>query len=160
MNKQINSKAVTLTVNGTSLQADPKSHSSLLTFLRNELKLTGSKSGCGAGNCGACSVLVDSIAVQSCQPGLSAIADSNIQTIESIIQTPLGKQITAALTRYDAAQCGYCLPGIVVAAFAEIQNAESPEPVRALQRNLCRCGTHTRILKALQEVIAAADVVE
>jgi len=95
--------------------------------------------------------------MQSCQLSVAAADKSKVETIENIVQTPLGNQIATALMRHDAAQCGYCLPGIVVSAYAEILTATRPDPVNALQRNLCRCGTHSRILTALKEVMATQD---
>lgn len=147
------SAKISLVVNGKEFCVDPKAHSSLLVFLRNELRLTGTKQGCSTGNCGACSVLIDGIAEQSCQFGLVAAAGTQVQTVESIVQTHLGSKIAKALTHHDAAQCGYCLPGIVVTAYGGFWGVENPDPVDALQRNLCRCGTQIRILAALRDVI-------
>lgn len=157
MNTDEKSMNINLVVNGKSYQVNPKTHSSLQAYLRTELRLAGTKQGCAMGDCGACTVLIDNSAAQSCQINLSTVAGSEINTVEDIVQTPLGNQITTALTRYEAAQCGYCLPGIVVAAYAGLLNTEMPNAVDALQRNLCRCGTHSRILTALQEVINDRD---
>lgn len=148
---------IALMVNGTQVRTDPTRHSNLLGFIRNEMQLTGTKAGCASGNCGACTVLIDDNAMQSCQVSLTAVEKSHVETIENIVQTPLGNQIANALIGHDAAQCGYCLPGIVVAAYAELLTSATPDPVHALQRNLCRCGTHSRILTALKEVMAAQD---
>ena len=153
MNEQLESKTVSLSVNGQVHTVVPKKHSSLLAYLRNELQLTGTKQGCETGNCGACTVLVNEYAEQSCQLSLAAAEGLDIKTLDGIIETPLGKQITDTLIHYDAAQCGYCLPGIVIATYDEVSNADKPDALNALQRNLCRCGTHTRILKALREII-------
>lgn len=157
MNKNSEKNSVSLFVNGQEQSVDPKTHLSLLAYLRNDLRLTGTKQGCETGNCGACSVLVDDKTVQSCQLSLNAVAGRDVRTIDGIIKTSLGGQITNTLTHYDAAQCGYCLPGIVIAAYAELLHSDSPDAVSALQRNLCRCGTHTRILKALREVIKTQE---
>lgn len=147
------SAKITLVVNENEFCVDPKAHSSLLGFLRNELRLTGTKQGCSMGNCGACSVLIDGVAVQSCQIGLVAAAGTQVKTVESIVQTRLGSKIANTLTHHDAAQCGYCLPGIVVAAYGGFLDVEKPNPVDILQRNICRCGTQFRILAALRDVI-------
>jgi len=152
-NNMQKSKVISFVINGNAIRADANNHSSLLAFLRSELHLTGSKQGCATGNCGACNVLVDGIATQSCQVSLTSVEQVNIDTIENIVQTPLGRRIANALTQQDAAQCGYCLPGIVVAAYSEILNAEAPNPVNALERNLCRCGTHSRILSTLKDIM-------
>jgi len=148
---------VSVAINGSRVVVDPESHSSLLSYLRTQMQLTGSRQGCATGLCGACNVLIDGVTMQSCQVGLTSLAQSNVETIESIVQKPLGKRITKALMQTEASQCGYCLPGIVVAAYSEILTADSPDPVHALQRNLCRCGTHSRILNALKDVIATND---
>ena len=150
------SEEITVFVNEKELQVNPKEHSNVMFFLRNELQLTGTKEGCSTGNCGACTVLVDNIAMQSCQLKVGTTALQKITTIEHIINTTLGKQICATLAKHDAAQCGYCLPGIVVSAYAELLNTKNPNAINALERNLCRCGTHSRILKALREVITTS----
>jgi aerobic-type carbon monoxide dehydrogenase small subunit (CoxS/CutS family) len=154
--KLINTE-VTLHVNGSKIRANPTENLNLLGLLRHELKLTGTKPGCASGHCGACTVLVDGNAMQACQLNLAALENNHVETIEHIVQTPLGQDIVAVLMRYSAAQCGYCLPGIVVSAYAEMHLAEKPDPVRALERNLCRCGTHSRILTALQELFDVAE---
>jgi len=146
-------KSITLVINAQEIRVKPTDNTNLMFFLRHRLRLSGTKEGCATGNCGACTVLVDNNAMQSCQLSLEAVAQQNITTIEHIISTPLGKQICESLSRYDAAQCGYCLPGIVVSAYAELTNATKPNVVSALERNLCRCGTHSRILNALRAVI-------
>lgn len=153
MNNIEKSKVITVFVNEQEQQVNPKEHQSLMFFLRNELRLSGTKEGCSTGNCGACTVLVDSVAMQSCQLTVGSTEQQKITTIEHIVNTTIGKQICEALAQHDAAQCGYCLPGIVVSAYAELTNAKNPNAINALERNLCRCGTHTRILKALREVI-------
>ena len=97
---------MSLTVNGQKCRVDPKAHSSLLEFLRHEVKLTGTKIGCGMGDCGACTVIVDGNALQSCQLKLSALNGAKIETVEAVVQTSLGGQIADSLTQHDAAQCG------------------------------------------------------
>jgi len=151
------SKKICIFVNGKSTEANPKMHSSLLAFLRTELQMTGSKAGCATGNCGACNVLLDGHVRQSCQVSLTSIENSTVETIESIVQTSLAKRITNTLIKNDAAQCGYCLPGIVIATYSEMLTAETPDAVHALQGNLCRCGTNYRILNALKEVMKTGD---
>jgi len=154
MSREVKSSEISLVINGNEVWVNPQNHSSLLAFLRSELTLNGTKQGCATGNCGACSVLIDGVAMQACQVSLRSIENSTVETIENIALTPVGKQITNEMTRCDAAQCGYCLPGIVVAAYAEVLNATEPDPVHALQHNLCRCGTHSRILNALHNIMS------
>ena len=140
-------------VNGDRHVADPKTYRTLLDYLRGALRLTGTKLGCANGDCGACTVMMDGLVVQSCQIGMGSLGATEIQTIEHVIDTPLGDQIAAALTRHGAAQCGYCLPGIVVAAYGGLSRDNAPDLTDMLAQNICRCGTHTRILKALRDVI-------
>ncbi len=156
MNRKHTTNSTTV-VNDRRVLVESDTKSTLLTYLRNSLRLTGTKAGCATGNCGACTVLIDGAAVQSCQISLHALDKNNVQTIEHIVKTPLGNRIATALTQHDAAQCGYCLPGIVVSTYAAMLSTESPDPMQALQRNLCRCGSHSRILSALEEVMQATD---
>jgi nicotinate dehydrogenase subunit A len=147
-----NPQNMSLTVNGRNCGVNRKAHSSLLEFIRGDMKLTGTKIGCAMGDCGACTVIVDGSALQSCQLKLSSVFGSEVETVEAVVQTSLGGQIADALTQHDAAQCGYCLPGIVVAAYIGFMKAETPDIRDMLASNICRCGTHLRILRALQEV--------
>lgn len=149
---------ITLSINGNAIVIDAREHHNLGAFLRNEMSLTGTKAGCANGDCGACNVLLDGAVSQSCQISLTAAAQCNVQTIESIVRSELGKKITDTLIKHDAAQCGYCLPGIVVAAYALLLEKNTSELEAGLQNNLCRCGSHRRILNALQEVAAVKDL--
>ncbi len=157
MSNQQKSPCIPIIVDGSDVSVDAKSHQSLLAYLRNELLITGCKQGCATGNCGACTVLVDGTATQACQVSIASLENNKVETVESIVQTALGKQITEALIERDAAQCGYCLPGIVMAAYDELSNAKTPDPKHALQHNLCRCGSHSRILSALQTVFKTQE---
>jgi nicotinate dehydrogenase subunit A len=136
-------------VNGVKRSVNAAPDTPLLYVLRNELGLPGTRFGCGSGQCGACFVLVDGRAMASCDLPLSFVADKAITTIEGLNgDHPVQK----ALERHQAAQCGYCMSGIVMTAVALLSNESSPseEQVReALDRNLCRCGSHNRVVKAL-----------
>ena len=148
---------VRFTVNGQACTATPRPGLTLLGQLRGPLGLTGAKLGCAAGACGACTVVMDGVAVQSCQVPLSAVEGATVQTVEGLRETPLGRRVTEELIAAGAAQCGYCLPGIVASATAAFAAGEAT-PEAALERNLCRCGTHLRILTALRQV--AVDLQE
>jgi nicotinate dehydrogenase subunit A len=144
---------LTLTINGTAFEAKARPGLSLLGYVRTQLGLTGAKSGCGTGDCGACTMLVNGTAMQACQLSLSAVDGAEVRTIEAIITEEPGASVAAALIREGAAQCGYCLPGIVAAASAALaRDGAHTDLSKALEGNLCRCGTHHRILSALTRV--------
>ena len=148
---------VVLKVNGAehALQADPAMP--LVYALRNDLKLKGTRFGCGTGHCGSCTVLMDGKAVQSCDTPLWAAAGREITTIEGLGGARPHPLITAFVEE-QALQCGYCINGIVMAAAALLRNNPDPDDAQitaALDRHLCRCGTHVRILRAIRR--AARD---
>lgn len=145
--------AVPLRVNGReeTVAADPDTP--LLYVLRNDLGLKGARFGCGRGQCGACTVLIDGAPATSCDTPLSAAAGRSVETVESLAGSPL---LTAFLDE-QAAQCGYCLPGILMRAKALLARAPSPgrEAIAAaLDVSLCRCGAHVRILRAVERAAA------
>ena len=144
--------AITLKVNGRShaVTADPET--ALLYALRNDLKLKGARFGCGLGQCGACTVLVDGKPVQSCDFPISAAAGKDITTIEGLARNGKLHPLQQAFIDEQAAQCGYCATGIIMAAKALLD--ANPRPTEsdirsALKGNLCRCGTHNRIVAAV-----------
>jgi len=144
--------AITLTVNGKihSVSAEPET--ALLYVLRNDLKLKGARFGCGLGQCGACTVLVDGKPVQSCDFPLSAAVGKAITTIEGLAPDGELHPLQAAFIAEQAAQCGYCVTGIIMAAKALLDANPRPADAEirtALKGNLCRCGTHHRILRAI-----------
>jgi nicotinate dehydrogenase subunit A len=150
---------ITLTVNGAAHTVTAEPDTPLLYILRNDLKLKGAKFGCGLGQCGACMVLMDGHNVMSCEVPLWSAVGKSITTIEGLgtLQSP--HAIQRAFIGEQAAQCGYCLSGVIMSSAALL--AANPEPTvddikQALTRNLCRCGTHTRMIKAVQR--AAADL--
>jgi nicotinate dehydrogenase subunit A len=136
-------------VNGMERTVEAAPETPLLHVLRNDLGLPGTRFGCGSGQCGACFVLVDGRAMASCDLPISFVAGKKITSIEGLGgEHPVQK----ALERHQAAQCGYCMSGIVMSAVALLSQVKSPseDDVRqALDRNLCRCGSHNRVVKAI-----------
>ncbi len=140
-------------VNGSprTVLADPDTP--LLYILRNDLKLKGAKFGCGLGQCGACTVLLDGHRITSCDTPLWSVAGKSVTTIEGLGSLAAPHALHRAFIAEQAAQCGYCIPGIIVAASELIpRNPNPPEAdiKEALVRHFCRCGTHSRIIRAVQ----------
>jgi nicotinate dehydrogenase subunit A len=141
-----------LDVNGRVHEVDADPTTPLLYVLREDLKLNGAKFGCGLGQCGACTVLVDGEAIFSCLTPISVVQGRRITTLEGLgsAQTPAPMQ--RAFIELQAAQCGYCIPGMMMRAQALLEKkpgASETEIRGALQPNLCRCGTHMRIVHAV-----------
>jgi aerobic-type carbon monoxide dehydrogenase small subunit (CoxS/CutS family) len=141
---QLNRKPVRLTVDGERM---------LLWVLRTDLNLTGTKYGCGAGLCGACTVLVDQKAVRSCQVPIKEIQGKEVLTIEGLAQNGRLHPLQNAFQQHDAFQCGFCTPGMILNAYSLL--LENPKPtekeiMESMEGNLCRCGAHLRIIKAIQ----------
>lgn len=148
-------------VNGSPREVVAEPETPLLYVLRNDLKLKGARYGCGVGLCGACTVVVDGKAVQSCDVPVSAVAGAAITTIEGIGTADRPHPLQRAFIREQAAQCGYCVSGIIMAAKVLLDRTAAPTESQireALAGNLCRCGTHTRILRAIRSVAAGARV--
>jgi aerobic-type carbon monoxide dehydrogenase small subunit (CoxS/CutS family) len=142
-----------LRINGQSHTIEGDEGDSLLSILRYELGLTGSKFGCGEGQCGACTVLVDGQATRSCVTRLGALGGKAITTIEGLGQGDRLHPVQSAFVETEAFQCGYCTPGMIMAAIGLL--ASTPHPTeqdiaRVMDRNICRCGTFPRIVKAIQ----------
>jgi nicotinate dehydrogenase subunit A len=139
-------------VNGTERTVEAAPETPLLYVLRNDLGLPGTRFGCGSGQCGACLVLIDGRAMASCDLPVSFVSGKKVTTIEGLGgEHPVQK----ALERHQAAQCGYCMSGIVMSAVALLSEVKSPseEQVKqALDKNLCRCGSHNRVVKAILDV--------
>ena len=143
---------IKLRVNGAerTVEADPAS--SLLVALRSQLGLTGTRYGCGANQCGACHVLIEGQAVASCDTPLWAVADKEIVTVEGLGTPEEPHPLQRAFIAEQALQCGYCLSGILITAAALLKRNPNPSEVEvraALDRNLCRCGAHNRIVRAV-----------
>jgi nicotinate dehydrogenase subunit A len=148
---------VLLNVNGVERRVDAPADESLLFVLRDWLDLRGTKYGCGEGHCGACTVLVDGVAVRSCQTRASLVAGKRIRTIEDLSRTDRLHPVQRAFLDEEAFQCGYCTPGMIMAAVALLNERETPsrpEIVKGMQRNICRCGTYPRIIAALERAAA------
>ena len=150
--------AIILNVNGSDREIAAEPETPLLYALRNDLQLKGARYGCGAGLCGACMVIVDGTAVQSCDVPVSAVVGKQITTIEGIGGRDSPHPLQQAFIREQAAQCGYCITGIIMTAKALLDAKPAPSDAElreALSGNLCRCGTHTRILRAIRSCIGA-----
>ncbi len=146
-----------LNVNGTRCKVAAEPETPLLYVLRNDLKLKGTRFGCGVGLCGACTVVIDGKAVQSCDIPVSAAAGRQITTIEGLGSVEKLHPLQSAFIAEQAAQCGYCASGIIMSAYALLGRNPRPgyaEIIAALDGNLCRCGTHARILRAIKRVAA------
>jgi nicotinate dehydrogenase subunit A len=141
----------------TAIDADPDQ--TLLDLLRGPLGLTGTHFGCGAGECGACHVMIDGHALPACDAPLWSIEGKDVVTVEGLGDVSGPHPLQRAFIAEQAMQCGYCIPGILISAAALLQRTPSPaeaEVRAALDRNLCRCGSHNRIVKAVLR--AAADM--
>jgi nicotinate dehydrogenase subunit A len=148
----------TLRVNGRSFEVRAEPNTPLLYILRNDLKLKGTRFGCGSGQCGACAVLFDGNALPSCETPLWSAVDHEITTIEGIGSGERLHPVQQAFVDHQAIQCGYCIDGIIVAAVALLKKTSDPsdeEIAAALERHLCRCGTHVRILRAIRAAARA-----
>jgi aerobic-type carbon monoxide dehydrogenase small subunit (CoxS/CutS family) len=147
-----------LLVNGQPHQVGSEPDRSLLAVLRNELGLTGCKYGCGEGQCGACTVLVDGAALRSCTTMLSECAGKQITTIEGLEHNGRLHPLQEAFLEAGAMQCGYCTPGMILAGAALLQRHPEPtagEIIRGMNGNICRCGTYARIVSAIQRAAVA-----
>jgi nicotinate dehydrogenase subunit A len=141
------------TVNGSAVSVTADGDTPLLDILRNHLGLVGTKFGCGQEQCGCCMVLVDGRAEKSCAKALSTVAGKEIVTIEGLGTRERPHPLQQAFLDEQAGQCGYCLPGIIISAKALLDHNPAPlrtEIAAALDDNICRCGSHTRILRAVE----------
>jgi nicotinate dehydrogenase subunit A len=151
--------SLALTVNARTVELDASRAATLLHVLRNELGLNGPKYGCGLGQCGACTVWVDGVAARACVIPAHGVAGRSITTLEGLGTRLHWHPLQAAFEQAQAAQCGYCLNGMVMQAAALLAREPhpSPERIRAeLSGNLCRCGTHVEILDAVTQAAAQA----
>ncbi|HXF38189.1 MAG TPA: (2Fe-2S)-binding protein [Blastocatellia bacterium] len=147
-----------LLVNGNKLRVDANSDRSLLSVLRDDLDLTGSKYGCGEGQCGACTVLIDGVATRSCVTSVGAAAAKKITTIEGVERNGRLHPLQEAFLEADALQCGYCTPGMIMSGVALLSKNPNPneqEIIRSMEGNICRCGTYPRIVTAIRKAAQA-----
>ena len=139
-------------LNGKPVRMTLDSERMLLWVMRTELELTGAKYGCGKGLCGACTVLVNNRAAQACQIPVKNISGKEIFTIEGLAANGKLHPLQEAFVKHNAFQCGFCTPGMILNAYDFLQHNPIPsytEVLKAMENNLCRCGSHTRIIKAV-----------
>src|SRR3954469_16098542 len=156
----VESAMVRLNVNGKSRDLDIPEDMPLLWTLRDVLNMTGTKFGCGAGLCGACTIQIDGQPARSCITPVSAAAGKQIITVEAIAATPAGKKVQAAWLALEVPQCGYCQSGQVMSAVALVAANAKPSDSdidSAMAGNICRCGTYPRIRAAIKKAAGVSD---
>ena len=149
---------IRFTLNGTTTTVEVDEERMLLWVLRTELGLTGTKFGCGEGFCGSCTVLVDGRPERSCQLPMSKVMGRKVLTIEGLASNGKLHPVQAAFVEHDALQCGFCTPGMILSAYGLL--LANPQPTRQqildhMEGNLCRCGAHNRIVRAIEDAAAA-----
>lgn len=152
--------AIQLEINGQSRAISSHSDTSLLYVLREELGLTGTKYGCGEGQCGACTVLINGTPRRSCQLSVADASGKSILTIEGLEQNGQLHPVQQAFIDHDAFQCAYCTSGLIMSSVALLQKNPHPSSadiIQALQGNICRCGAHPRILAAVEQAAKSAE---
>ena len=145
--------SLTLRINGEDRTVTSDPETPLLYVLRDELKLKGAKLGCGLEQCGACAVLVDGKVEMSCVSPVASFEGREIVTVEGIAATETGQRVQAAFVEANAAQCGYCTAGLVVAVSSLLAENDTPDRAAAkaaLDPHICRCGAHPRVLRAIE----------
>lgn len=147
-----------LTINGVQHHIDVEPDTPLLWVLRDDLKMMGTKYGCGLAQCGACTVLINGNAARSCVTPVGELGSAAITTIEAIEHDEIGQRVVAAWIRHQVPQCGYCQSGQVMAATSLLKQTPHPtdDDIRAVMVNLCRCGTYNAISAAIHDL--AGDV--
>ncbi len=149
---------IQLHINGVKRSIDTDPARTLLSVLRDDFDLTGAKYGCGEGQCGACTVLVDGQPTRSCHVRVEAVAGKQITTIEGLAKNGQLHPLQRAFLELDAMQCGYCTPGMILSGVALLANNSNPsetEIVRFMNGNICRCGTYPRIIAAIRRAAQA-----
>ena len=144
---------VSFTLNGKPVSLDIDPDRMLLWALRTDMGFTGTKYGCGQGQCGACTVLVDDRAVRSCVLPVKSVEGKKVVTIEGLSDNGKLHPLQEAFVEHDALQCGFCTPGMILTAYSLLLRNPRPtreEIVRGMDRNLCRCGSHSRIIQAIE----------
>jgi aerobic-type carbon monoxide dehydrogenase small subunit (CoxS/CutS family) len=151
-------RSVVFTLNRKPVRLETDDGRMLLWVLRSDLALTGTKYGCGEAHCGACTVVVNGKAVRSCQTRLAEVAGKQVLTIEGLERNGKLHPLQKAFLDHDAFQCGFCTPGMIMNAYALLTEQPSPteaDIIRGMEDNLCRCGAHARIIKAVQTAAKA-----
>jgi len=149
---------INLLINGQSFRVEVEQDATLLSVLREQLDLTGSKYGCGEGQCGACTVLIDGKAHRSCITPVSSVANKSVITIEGLAHGQHLHPVQQAFLDEDAMQCAYCTSGMIMSAVSLLNNKRNPsdsEILQFMQGNICRCGTYPRIVAAIRKAAAA-----
>ena len=152
--------AFSLLVNGVERIAEVSPDESLLNVLRDHLELTGTKYGCGEGQCGACTVLVEGSSVRSCRMKVSAASGKKITTIEGLARGDRLHPVQQAFLDVEAFQCGYCTPGMILSAVALLERTPHPtekQIIAHMNGNVCRCGTYQRIVEAVQRAASSTS---
>jgi aerobic-type carbon monoxide dehydrogenase small subunit (CoxS/CutS family) len=147
-----------LNVNGAKRRIEVDADRSLLSVLRDDLDLTGSKYGCGEGRCGACTVIIDGKAVRSCVTAVGECAEKQVTTIEGLEKDGKLHPLQEAFLQVGAMQCGYCTPGMIMSGAALLSKTPDPtsqDIVKSMDGNICRCGTYGRIILAVQKAAEA-----
>jgi len=146
-------ETIRFTLNGNSVTLDTDAARTLLWVLRTDLELTGTKYGCGIGLCGACTVIVNGQAVPSCRTDLASVRGKAVTTIEGLASGGRLHPLQLAFHELGGLQCGYCTPGMIMSAYGLLRGNPRPtreEIVQGMERNLCRCGAHQRIMAAIE----------
>ena len=147
---------ITLNINGKDMQVDADPSTPILWALRDNLNLTGTKFGCGAALCGACTVHLGGQPIRSCVTPISAAVGQKITTIEAMENDKVGKAVQAAWVKLDVPQCGYCQSGQIMSATALLRTNKAPSDAdidNAMSGNICRCGTYQRIRAAIKDAV-------
>jgi aerobic-type carbon monoxide dehydrogenase small subunit (CoxS/CutS family) len=151
-------QTISFTLNDKSVTLSVDSNRPLLWVLRTDLGLTGAKFSCGEGHCGACTVLINNEAMPSCQLSVGSVAGSDIRTVEGLAKNGQLHPIQEAFVMHDALQCGFCTPGMILRAYGLLLSNPAPtrqEIIDEMEDNLCRCGSHVRIVEAIQTAAKA-----
>ncbi len=146
-------ETIRFTLNGRPVALEAGADRSLLWALRTDLELTGTKYGCGAGVCGSCTVIVDGRIVRACQATLGFVRGKTVTTIEGLARDGKLHPVQEAFVEHGGYQCGYCTPGMIMSAYGLLLQNPNPsrdDIVEGMEPNLCRCGAHTRIFRAIE----------
>lgn len=146
-------QAISFKLNGKPVTVEVEGSTSLLTVIREYLDATGTKFGCGLGDCGACTVVINNEAIRSCMLAVEDVVNTTILTIEGLEENGNLHPLQKAFVQKDALQCGFCTPGMIMNAYALLLKNPTPtrnEVINGMEENLCRCGSYNRIIEAIQ----------